>query len=181
MVVIYSTALKLFAERDVDESLRKYVHVEPPRPVLQVIQVKLQPFQHLLHGIRVTVVQGGVRRDTRADLVEVNIPWVTLDNLVYIIFSLWPRTDESHVTFYHVPQLRQLVQVVIAQEMSNLGHTLVVLVPKQLRAVFLRVHAHAAELVNGERSAETPDTFLLKDSRPAIFAFNKDVAQQKCW
>ena len=68
-----------------------------------------------------------------------------------------------------------------AQVSSYFGHPVFMFMSIQLGTVFLSIYAHTSKLINGERSAETPDAFLLKDSWTAIFAFNKDVAQQESW
>ena len=55
--------------------------------MFQIIQIQIQSFEHLFHGVRVAIVQCGIRGNTGTDLVKVNISWVTFDNLVNIEFS----------------------------------------------------------------------------------------------
>ena len=49
-------ALEFLAKHDVDEGLKQNLDVEPPRAVLQVIQVQLQSAQHLLQRVGIAVV-----------------------------------------------------------------------------------------------------------------------------
>lgn len=147
--------------------------------MFQVIQVEIQSFQHFFHGIRVAIVQGRIRGDTRADLVKISVPGIVLHDLVDVELSFRSWSDESHVSFDHVPQLRQFVQVVFAQISAYFGHALVVLVSVELWSIFLRIDAHATEFVNGERSAEAPDSFLFEDYGSAVFTLNQEITKQK--
>lgn len=147
--------------------------------MFQVIQVEIQSFQHLLHGICVTIVQGRIRGDTRTDLVKIGVPGIPLHDLVDVELSFRSWSDEGHVPFDHIPQLWQFVQVVCAQVSAYFGHALVVLVSVKLRSIFLRIDAHAAKFVNGERSAEASDSFLFEDYGSAVFTLHQAVAKQK--
>lgn len=62
--------------------------------------------------------------------------------------------------------------MVRAQVSAYFGHALVVLVSVKLWSIFLRIDAHAAELVYGERSAEAPDAFLFEDHGSAVLTLH---------
>lgn len=51
-----SLSLEYLAEGDVDERLYEYFCVEPPRAVLQVVEVEIQSLEHLLHRVGITIV-----------------------------------------------------------------------------------------------------------------------------
>ena len=46
--------------------------------MLKIIKVEFEATQHLLNGVGVAVVECGIRRDTRADGVELLIAWIAL-------------------------------------------------------------------------------------------------------
>ena len=47
--------------------------------------------------------------------IQFGIAWIVLHNLVDIELAFWSVANESHVALEHVPQLWQLVQVMVAQ------------------------------------------------------------------
>ena len=49
-------SLEYLAENDVDEGLYEDLCIEPPRAVLKVVEVEIQPLEHLLHRIGITVI-----------------------------------------------------------------------------------------------------------------------------
>ena len=171
--------LQQLDETGAGERHYQYLEVEQPGAVLQVEQVVAQAAQHLLEGVRVAVVQRGVGRDTRTDLVEVAIAGIALHDLVDVELAFRARADEGHLADEHVPQLGQLVQVVFAQELAHLGQAGVRTALVQGRAELLGIQAHAAELVDIERTAEAADALLLEDGRPAVLTLHRDVAHQE--
>ena len=69
--------------------------------------------------------------------------------------------------------------MVVAEKMPNLGHSVVFVVPIQLRSVFLGICSHAAKLVDGERSSKTSDAFLPKNGLPTILSLDKKITNKK--
>ena len=136
--------------------------------MLQVVEVKLQSAQHLLHGISISIVERGVRRDTRAYLIEVLVAWVMLHDLVDVELALRPRTDERHVTDEDIPKLGKLVEVMRSQKLSHLGESRVAIHLQQVGTILLCVHPHATKLIDEEGLAMQPDALLLVDDRHAI-------------
>lgn len=49
-------SLEYLAENDVDEGLYEDLCIEPPRAVLKIVEVQVQPLEHLLHRIGITVI-----------------------------------------------------------------------------------------------------------------------------
>lgn len=49
-------SLEYLAENDVDEGLYEDLCIEPPRAVLKVVEVEIQPLEHLIHRIGITVI-----------------------------------------------------------------------------------------------------------------------------
>ena len=62
--------LELLTESDIAESFQQYLGVKPPRPMLQIVKVEFQTSQHLLHRIRITIIQGGIGSDAWTNLIQ---------------------------------------------------------------------------------------------------------------
>ena len=120
-----------------------------------------------------------MRRDARSHLIEISVAMVVLKNLVDEIFALRTRSDKRHLTLQHIPQLRQLVEVMGTQESACLRHTRLVFVLVERGTVFLGIDAHRTELVDVERTTETPYSLLLENGRATILAAHGDVANQE--
>lgn len=82
--------------------------------MLKVIEVVLQSLQHLLHRVGVAVVESGITCHAWAHLVELFVAVVVLHDPVNEILSLRTIADERHVADQNIPQLWQLVKMVIA-------------------------------------------------------------------
>lgn len=146
--------------------------------MFQIIQVEVEPPQHLFHGVGIAIIERGIRGHAGPNLIEELIAGVALHNLVDVVLALRPGADERHVALQHIPQLGQLVEMMVAQEPADVRHALVLLVTKEHRAVFLGIHAHGAELVNDERTPKAADAFLLEDGWPAVLALHENIAYQ---
>src|SRR6185503_11475394 len=98
---------------------------------------------------------------------------VTLD----LVGERRPRPDETHVTFEHVPQLRQLVDAGLAQERAEPGNagvasdledwTLHLIEMFELGFASLGVREHRAELIEPERAAVETAALLDENCRSA--------------
>ena len=104
--------------------------------MLQVIEIEVETSEHLLDGVAVAIVERGVGCHARANLVEVLVAWVALHDLVDVEFALGAWADESHVADEHVVELRQLIEVMAAEEASHLCQAVVVLAGGELRPSF---------------------------------------------
>lgn len=147
--------------------------------MLQIKKIVAQATEHLLDGVGIAVVEGGVRSDTRADLIEVAITGIALHNLVDVELALGTGTDKGHLPAEDVPKLGKFVEVVFTKEFADLGHAFVLAAGIQGGTCFFGIELHAAELVDVERATETADTLLLENGRTAVFALDSNVAEQK--
>ena len=68
--------------------------VLPPRSSLEIVEIHLQSFEHLLHGVCVAVVERSIRGDSRTYLIEILIAAVMFHNLVDIEFPFRTWSDE---------------------------------------------------------------------------------------
>ena len=84
----------------------------------------------------------------------------TLRYLVDVILALRTRADYAHVTLNDIPELRQLVDAVLAQETSYSSHTRVFVAGELWSIVLLGILHHRAEFVDVERHIMIAHTFL---------------------
>ena len=49
-------SLEYLAENDVDEGLYEDLCIEPPRAVLEIVEIEVQSFKHLLHRVGITII-----------------------------------------------------------------------------------------------------------------------------
>ena len=147
--------------------------------MLKVVEVVVQARDHLVDGVRIAVVERGVGGHAGAYLVEEGVARVALHDLVDVELPLGPRADEGHVAAEDVPQLRQLVEVMLAQELADARQALVAALPVELWPGGLGVERHRAELVDVERASEAADALLPEQGRAAVLAAHRDVAEEE--
>ena len=176
---IITYTLEFLPERYVQERLHQYLEIEPPRAVLQIEQVVAQATKHLLQRVRIAVIERGVRGHTRTDLVQVTIAGITFHDLVDVELSFRTGADKRHITDENIPQLGQLIQMMLTQELAHTGHAGIRTSLVKGRTKLLSVQTHATELINVERATETTDTLLLENGRTAILAPYGDVTDQE--
>lgn len=178
--VIYTCDLsELLPKHNSKECHPKDFKIESPGAVLQIEEIVAQATEHLLDGVGIAIVEGGVRGDTRTDLVEVAITGIAFHDLVDVEFALGTRADKGHLPAEDVPELGKLVEVVFTKELSDLGHAFVLAAGIQGGTCFFGIELHAAELVDVERTTETADALLLENGGTAVFALDSNVAEQK--
>ena len=149
--------------------------VEQQGGVPQIEQVEPQAAEHFLHGVRIAVVDGGVRGHARSQLVQQPIARIALHDLVDVKLTLGPGADERHIPDQHVPQLGKLVEVMPPQEPADPGQPFVRLPFVKHGAILLRVQPHAAELINIERAPAQTDALLPEKGRSAVLPLDGDV------
>lgn len=171
--------LELLPKYNSKERHPKNLEVEAPGTVLQIEEVVAQAAEHLLDGVGIAIVEGGVGSDTRTDLVEVAITGIALHNLVDVELALGTGTDKGHLATEDVPELGKLVEVVLTKELADLGHAFVLAAGIQGGTCLFGIELHAAKLVDVERATETADALLLENGRTAVFALDSNVAEQK--
>lgn len=171
--------LELFPKYNSKERHPKNLEVEAPGTVLQIEEVVAQAAEHLLDGVGIAIVEGGVGSDTWTDLVEVAITGIALHNLVDVELAFGTWTDKGHLATEDVPELGKLVEVVLTQELADLGHAFVLAAGIQGGTCLFGIELHAAELVDVERTTETADALLLENGGTAVFALDSNVTEQK--
>lgn len=180
LVLVFHFVSEFLSRQDGEHRQEDDFRVKPQRAVVEVVQVHPQPLQHFLHRVRVAVIERGGREKAGAQLVQQLVVGVDGPDLVHEELALRARTDKAHLALEHVPQLRELVQMVLAQETPHTGQTFVALPAAQCRpAVRLRRGDHGTELVERENLPVIAHTFLPEDGFPAVLALYGDVDDQE--
>ena len=169
---------KFLSRNDADEGLKENLQIEKERPVLEVVKVGFKACEHLLEGCGVAVVQSGVGRHARAHLVEVLVARVNGHNLIYKVFALRSRPYKRHVAYENIPQLGQLVEVVVAKKASDTREAVLILFDAELRLSLLGVDFHAAKFIDEKRPSTFSDALLAVDSWSAVLALDGYVAEE---
>ena len=169
---------KFLSRNDADEGLKENLQIEKERPVLEVVKVGFKACEHLLEGCGVAVVQGGVGRHARAYLVEILVAWVNGHNLVDEVFALRSRPYKRHVTYENIPQLGQLVEVVVAKKASDTREAVLILFDAELRLSLLGVDFHAAKFIDEKRPSAFSNALLAVDGWSAVLALDGYVAEE---
>ena len=146
--------------------------------MLQVIKIKFEPAQHLLRRIRIAIIERRIRRYTRPDLIQKRVARISANDLFNIEATLRTRTDKSHIAAQDVPQLRQLVQMMLAQEAAYARQARVFAPTTKLRATRFGVIMHAAKLIHGKGAAVAADARLLEEGGRAIVKPHGKIASQ---
>lgn len=146
--------------------------------MFKVIEVELEPAQHLLRRIRIAIIKRGIRRDARADLIQERIARILAHNLLNIEATLRPWTDKGHIAAQDVPQLGQLIQVMLTQEAAYARQTGIFPPTTKLRAGRFGVIVHATKLIHAKGTAIAADARLLEESGRAIVKPHGKIAGQ---
>src|SRR5579875_150646 len=86
------------------------------------------------------------------------------------------RPDKAHVPTYHVPELRQFVELPVPQYLAQPRYARVILAGAH--ALVLAARHHGAYLVDGENPAAGAEALLLEEHRPSAFQHNEQGCQQ---
>ena len=148
--------------------------------MLQIVQVVLQSDQHLLHRVRITVIERGITCHTRTNLIEHIITGILLFYQFDVIGTFRTWSYKCHVADKHIPQLGQFIEMMLAEETPNLGLTGII-VPvaalEQRRTPLLCPYLHRTELIDGKGSAEASDALLLEDGRSTVLPSHSDKTE----
>ena len=153
------------------------VHVDPRQPELVG--------EDLAHVLRLRILGGGEQRRLVAvgDRRRVGDPRADLQDLAELVRKqahvprqLRARPDQAHVAPEHIEELRQLVQLGVAEERAQPGDPGVV--PHRQRAALLGAGRHGAELVDRERLEMPADPFLFEEHRPLAVQLDRDRHQE---
>src|SRR3954447_10332312 len=142
-----------------DEGQPHDFQVERDRPVLDVVQVVLDPL--LERRVAAPAVDLRPAGDPRLHLVPQHVLRDPVLELLEEIRTLGPWPDDRHVAAEHVPELRQLVDVETPQPLAHGRAPRVVVACPHWSAFVLRPLVHRAELVDLERAAVEAHPLLL--------------------
>lgn len=172
---------EFLSENDMEESGEENLAVGPQALVLKIVKVEVETAQHLLHCVGVSVVQRGVGGHARTYGIQLRIARIVFHYLVDVEFALRSVADERHVAPKNVPQLWKFIDVVASHPFAYLCEPGIVerAVEQQLRAVFLGVVSHAAELVDMKRLAVQPYALLAIDDRQSVLQAYCHAANEK--
>ena len=118
--------------------------------MLDVPDVFFHPFFHLPYLACLATASRHLRPARDAWLAEVAHHVLGYEFGIFLCVEqhVWPWTDDRHVAYQDVPELWQLIDVVVTHELTKTGLSRVVLRGLDKVAVF--VHLHAPELVAPE-------------------------------
>ena len=71
--------------------------------VVKIIQVILKTFEHLVHGIRITVVDSSIRCNSRTHKIYVTVVICLAVYLIDKILAFGTWSDKRHITFEDIP------------------------------------------------------------------------------
>src|SRR4051794_10811958 len=128
------------------------LQVEPQRPVVDVVEVELNPVAHLVVAVGLAAKTVNLRPagHTRLDVVTTRIERDPLFIVAVVRKRVGPRPDQRHVAHQNVEELRDLVDVGTTQELPDFRHPRIV--ARRLRDNFAVVKcAHGAKFDDAER------------------------------
>ena len=171
---------ELVALDDAVESEPENFAVEEEGAVLKVIKVVVEADEHLIKGVGIAVVEGGIGGDAGADGVEVGVARIALHYLLDEVGALGAGAYETHIAAQDVPELGELVEMVLADELADAGEACVVLLVVELGdAGGFSIGVHGAELVDAERLAAAAYALLGEKGRAAVVAAHENVADDE--
>ena len=177
-IQIYYFELKLLAGNDAQEGKGQNLGIEPDGTGTKVVDVVIQAGDHLLDGVRVAIVQGGVAGNTGGQLEQILETVVTLHDLVHEVQALGTVAHEAHVSHKDVPELRKLIQVMGAEEAADTGETGVVLSAAQGGNTHgLGIRTHGAELDQVEQASAFAHALLPVEDGAAVIQLDKQGAE----
>ena len=146
---------------------RKDFEIKPNRPVVDVVNVHLNPAAHFLGGIRFTSQTANLSQagHARFNLVAVAI---TSDarSIVFIVNErMRPRPDEGHFAAQYVDELRQFIDASFTQQAPNPGSPRIVS-RSLLNVVAVFRDCHGAELEHDDLALIAAMSTLPKEHGP---------------
>ena len=145
--------------------------------MLQIEQVITKTAEHLLHRIRIAIVERSIRSHPRTNLIKKPITRILFHNPIDVEFAFGTRTDKSHIANEYIPQLGKLIQMVLAKELSYSGQSGILSTRIQGRTKLLRIQPHALELVDIERTSKTTNPLLFENSRTTILPLHGQITE----
>ena len=126
------------------------LEIKHQRAVSQIVDVHPQSLEHLVHGIRISVVQSCLGCQSRLHLIDKQVVGVLLHDQVDVVFPFRPWTYKAHVALQNIPELRKFVKMIPSEETRERSGIYVVGCRHELRPVVLTVRFQGSELVNSE-------------------------------
>ena len=120
---------------------------------------------------------GGVVRDSRLYTEHLALLFGVH---IHIFPHFRARPHQTHVAFQHVPQLRQFVQLVSAQEVAELGNAFVAFSHGN-QPLLVRPRPHGAELIQAKGVPVLPYTLLNKESGPFALKSYQNIDDAEYW
>src|SRR5580693_4685046 len=136
--------------------------VQPDRSILDIEQVVLQLLQHVVVRAAVWVVHLSPAGDSRPDHmahVVVAKPLFFFD-LIDKFRPLRPRPHKVHIPLQHTPQLGNLIQTPLPQELTHPRDAWIIVGSPGRARIRLRVRPHGAKFVAVKRRPSPAHAFL---------------------
>ena len=177
--VLILSCLDFLSENYAGEGLEEDLRVEKERVMVEIKEVEVETAEHFFHRVGIAVIQRGVRGDTRTNLIQQLVLGIALHDLIDVELALWTGTYKRHVADKNIPQLRQLVEMMLAKELARPGEAAVVVACQKGRTVFLGIGLHAAELQYAKGLTMEANTLLAIDGWPSVVALDDNETIQE--
>lgn len=168
-----------FAFEDVFDRLEDDLEVEKGAPMGDVPEVAVDSAFELVVGGDAAPESGDLRvaGDAGLDGVTVHVVGHLGGVFVGVLEHVGSGTDDGHVANQYVPELGDLIEVALAEELSEAGNALVF--PDCLTEVGTGVETHGAELVTDEFSSITTGAALTEEHGSSGGDLDKTSNDQK--
>ena len=140
--------------------------VEPQSGLLDILQVKDQFLPDAFHVAIGGQIDLGQARDSRPYPQPIQVARHLLRQHRDELRPFRSRADEPHLAPHHVPQLRQLIEVQLAEDFADRSDAGVVAVGPHGSAEAFRLVHHGADLQQREFLSVFADACLPIDARP---------------
>ena len=158
-----------FLSRHYHPDCKKYnpkIHAKRTR--LQIIQIHMQTTQHFFHRIGVSVFQRSFRCQTGTHKIYIFIILIMTHDFIYKILPLRPRAHNTHISFEHIPKLRQFVKMTLAEEFA-VAREFSIIFRSEARSFTLGLNKESAELIYIERLSAEAYPFLPENHAAFVF------------
>ena len=165
LAILFLVSISFLLPHPVEDGHEDNLDVQHESPVLYIPNVFLDTLLHHPSLWSFTSETLDLRPSCDARLYEM-AHHVLVDNLTVFLGMLqhvWTGTHNGHVVPKHVDELREFINAGLAQEITPLGLTRIIL--GGLNQVGLVIDLHAAELQTGELFAVVTTAFLLEEYR----------------
>jgi hypothetical protein len=146
--------------------------VAPDRPMLEILQISLEPVAQIVLVQRRTAIAANLRKAGQAGLGRMAMPVSLVDFPEQLVGRarakcVRARADDAHVALEDVQQLRQFVDAGTADDLADARDPIVVARRRARTCAVAVVNAHAAELHQAEHLVAATDPDLAEEDRAA--------------